>query len=442
MKKFNIMILALFLFISPMLTNAQWIDVSSNLPDFGVGWAIDAIDNSTAIVSGSGDGKTDLFKTTDTGNTWNAIDYPKKDGYELAIDISFVDELNIWIATDPGRILRTTDGGTNWTVQFENAALTKYMNYIEMFDVNNGVAMGDAAVNGGPAVFLTTTTGGNEWTVHTATIGEYSGDTWRRLDFVNPNVGYFFESGINPQKLYKTTDGCQSWIEINSDINCQVLKAYDENTVLANNFTYPSENSFYRTVDGGSTWNVLPFINRNWGNDIEFCPENPSMIWYTEGRGVYFSSDMGETWTLQMSVDEGDISRDIKFFDSQNGWLFSNNAVYLTTNGGMSVTEVIGTTDQLPTEFSLSQNYPNPFNPTTTIKYSIPFVKTPYMASLQVNLKVFDLLGNEVAVLVNEYKSPGEYEIEFDASQLPSGVYFYKLTAGDFSQSRKMILMK
>jgi uncharacterized delta-60 repeat protein len=88
-----------------------------------------------------------------------------------------------------------------------------------------------------------------------------------------------------------------------------------------------------------------------------------------------------------------------------------------------------------PTEFILYQNYPNPFNPFTTLKYSIP-------ASSYVNLKIYDILGEEVATIVNEENVAGEYEIIFDASQLTSGIYFYRLQAGEFSSTRKLILIK
>ena len=93
-----------------------------------------------------------------------------------------------------------------------------------------------------------------------------------------------------------------------------------------------------------------------------------------------------------------------------------------------------------PTSFELSQNYPNPFNPTTKIKYSIPIVETGHAPSLQ--LKVYDILGREVATLVNESKAPGNYEVTFNASNLASGVYFYRLTAGKFIQTKKMILLR
>jgi hypothetical protein len=89
----------------------------------------------------------------------------------------------------------------------------------------------------------------------------------------------------------------------------------------------------------------------------------------------------------------------------------------------------------LPNGFSLSQNFPNPFNPTTSIKYLIS-------SNSRVSLKVYDVLGNEVATLVDEFKSVGSYETDFNASSLSSGIYFYKLQAGSFSETKKMILLK
>jgi len=93
-------------------------------------------------------------------------------------------------------------------------------------------------------------------------------------------------------------------------------------------------------------------------------------------------------------------------------------------------------------KFTLAQNYPNPFNPTTTIKFTIPNVETPYKASLQTKLIVFDILGREVRTLINKPMQSGEYEVEFDGTNLPSGVYFYRLEVGKYSEIKKMIYLK
>ncbi|RPI75117.1 MAG: T9SS C-terminal target domain-containing protein [Ignavibacteriales bacterium] len=112
-------------------------------------------------------------------------------------------------------------------------------------------------------------------------------------------------------------------------------------------------------------------------------------------------------------------------------------------------TTTVGINDEpanIISQFVLFQNYPNPFNPTTKIKYSIPNVETHRDASLQVVLKVYDVLGKEVATLVNEEKQPGVYEVEFQSSvgsrQLASGIYYYQLKAGNFTETKKMVVLK
>jgi hypothetical protein len=110
-------------------------------------------------------------------------------------------------------------------------------------------------------------------------------------------------------------------------------------------------------------------------------------------------------------------------FDPGN-WILKNNT---------TVTEVKDLT--VPFAFSLEQNYPNPFNPSTTISFQVPEKEF-------VTLKVFNILGKEVAVLVNEEKPAGKYEVEFTAKDLVSGVYFYKLEAESFVETKKMILIK
>lgn len=98
--------------------------------------------------------------------------------------------------------------------------------------------------------------------------------------------------------------------------------------------------------------------------------------------------------------------------------------------------------DLIQTDFRLMQNYPNPFNPVTTIKYSIPNVDAKNASSLPVTLKIYDMLGREISTLINDYKSPGNYEVTFDGSNLASGIYFYVLRSGNIIESKKMVLLK
>jgi hypothetical protein len=99
------------------------------------------------------------------------------------------------------------------------------------------------------------------------------------------------------------------------------------------------------------------------------------------------------------------------------------------------VTGIASQSGNVPAVYSLSQNYPNPFNPSTTIKFELP-------KSTEVRLSVYDLLGREISVLVNERRNAGVHEVKFDASNLASGVYFYRLQAGDFVSSKRMLILK
>ena len=115
------------------------------------------------------------------------------------------------------------------------------------------------------------------------------------------------------------------------------------------------------------------------------------------------------------------------------------DGIRVSTNWGLTLTGTVTSVEEnnpnVPTSFSLSQNYPNPFNPSTVIKYQVP-------QDAFVNVSVFDILGNQVSTLVNENKAAGTYELKFDASNLTSGIYFYKIHTGSFTQTKKMILMK
>ncbi|HMN26226.1 MAG TPA: T9SS type A sorting domain-containing protein [Ignavibacteriaceae bacterium] len=122
--------------------------------------------------------------------------------------------------------------------------------------------------------------------------------------------------------------------------------------------------------------------------------------------------------------------------------LYSYRLKQIDFDGTFEFSNEINIEINSPENFSLAQNYPNPFNPSTTIKYSIPNVISTGGKNLNVILKVFDVLGVEIATLVNEEKSAGNYEVNFNATSLSSGVYLYKIQAGSFVQTKKMLLIR
>jgi hypothetical protein len=118
-------------------------------------------------------------------------------------------------------------------------------------------------------------------------------------------------------------------------------------------------------------------------------------------------------------------------YPGMDGWYVDNVKISVYDVG----TDVAERVDDLPLEFSLLQNYPNPFNPNSDIRYQIAEFR-------MVRLAVYDLLGREVAVLVNEKKAPGTYQVRFDATGLPSGVYFYRMQAGSYTETKRMLLVR
>lgn len=369
--------------------------------------------------------------------------------YDYIYDISIKDENKICFCTGKGKIYHTTDGGVSWQLQFYDTSMTKFMNYIEMFDSLNDIAMGDAPANDKPALFLKTTNGGTNWISQNQSyfLGESVNNIWRTVDFVNNSTGYFF---ITNGPLYKTTNSGGFWQSITSNQHMLVLKAFDVNILLG-----VDQYIIHRTTDGGLNWESNQSNLLEFGFDIEFIPGTPAKVWYTSST-VCYSSDTGRTWQEEFELDNYRFM-DVVFTEKNSGWLLANSTTYpnpakifRTTNGGHG--GIVSIDDNNPgvnpTGYSLGQNYPNPFNPVTKIKFKIP--GQTRNDNILVTLKVYDILGREVATLVNEEKPAGEYEVEFVGTGLPSGIYFYQLRAGDpsassglgFVETKKMVLIK
>ena len=159
---------------------------------------------------------------------------------------------------------------------------------------------------------------------------------------------------------------------------------------------------------------------------------------------VIKTTNGGLNWSEQFNgTQNGQLLFSFSFINSNTGWAVGLNGVILnTTNGG----EPIGIkpiSNEVPNSFHLYQNYPNPFNPTTKIKYDIPLSRgVSEGRGVLVSIKIYDIIGNEVATLVNESLKPGSYEVEWNGSNFASGVYFYRLIAGDFTVTKKLILLK
>ncbi|MCX6152338.1 MAG: T9SS type A sorting domain-containing protein [Ignavibacteriales bacterium] len=431
----KILFLTLLLYLN---ITAQWYSVKNpSLPSM---WSsvnsIDVCDSSTAIIHLKGDLPRPFYITTDKGETWKLISSPESPDANI---VTLTNENNIWFCTDV-KIFNSTDSGINWSLQYLDSSKTSFFDYIKMFDMDNGVAVGDAPNSKTPALILKTNNGGKNWVAvnDSFLIGAYSRDQFYPIDFPDFNTGYFFDTWTS--KLFKTINGGRNWASIKYPTkNIYMLKFYDNNIGIIITDNWPSTDRLFRTTDGGINWKELSIQSKSSHHDLEFLSGYPSRLWFTDFDKLFFSSDTGTTWTESKLVNGSLGGRNIKFTDSNNGWLLCDNGkIFRTNNNGGVATNIQQNKDE-NIHYSISQNYPNPFNPTTKIEYQIP-------APGFVELKVYNVLGREVATLVNEEKPAGFYQIEFNASSrsagFSSGIYFYELRAGSFRSVKKMILIK
>jgi photosystem II stability/assembly factor-like uncharacterized protein len=189
-----------------------------------------------------------------------------------------------------------------------------------------------------------------------------------------------------------------------------------------------------KTIDNGDNWTTTFFTEPLHG--ISFPISDTGQVGYSVGDSgtILKTYNAGETWYNQISGTSENLHK-VYFVDNDFGFAVGDNGIILrTTNGGGSISSAENETTTV-NNFELLQNYPNPFNPKTKIRFRIANFEF-------VSLKIYDVLGNEIVILVNEEKPVGSYTVEFNASNLPSGVYFYRLRAGSFNQIKKMILIK
>lgn len=354
-----------------------------------------------------------VIKTTNGGTNWNVINVGLS-GYIPCL--YFVNGSTGYLGTSQQVIKKTIDGGDTWTTQ--SLPTTSYIADINFINDQTGFVSSN-----GRQIFKTTN-GGINWN----NIAPVS-TPWGEIQFINSNTGWV----ISDYDLYKTTNGGANWISILHNFGMQI--GYFQDYFFLNETTgwVTIPNGIAKTTNAGDTWNfkVTPIQNPT---SVTFIDENRGWVAGHSGTtGVIMATaNSGTSWTTQHSVPNNSYW-DISFANINTGWACGVNIVTNTTTGGLVFTNTVSSS--VPERFSLKQNYPNPFNPSTKISFDI---KSATFASL----KVFDMTGKEVKSLVNENIGAGSYEINFNASELNTGVYFYTLKTDEFTETKKMMLIK
>ena len=242
-------------------------------------------------------------------------------------------------------------------------------------------------------------------------------------------------SGITPTP--------SQWIHVAATWSADGIKIYVNGTLEGSNSYNGSLPSYSIELISASSWG--DYLDgqidelRFWNVVRDSAQINSTML-DTLSADYYLSSDSGLIAYYRMEMFEdlginGDGADDLRDLSVNANHMDTYGDPTLKVSGAFIITGVEKTSNEIPNHYSLNQNYPNPFNPSTTINYSIPELSF-------VTLKIYNVLGSEVATLVNEEKPIGNYKVKFDATVLPSGIYFYKLQAGNFVETKKMILLK
>jgi photosystem II stability/assembly factor-like uncharacterized protein len=454
--------------------------------DGGEDWVSDSIhadQNLSAIsVSGSNGIITagiSTFTTSDRGVSWH------KSSSSLTSnnlnDVCFLNDSIGFAAGDMGTILATSDGGENWFPRESGTNLN--LNGIYFFDENKGVIVGDSGI------YLTTTNSGISWSsevilqntsllkvhfVNSTTgiiVGKYSvvlkttdaGITWTKklvlsgynftnLSFIDEHYGVITGSVFSSQifeygeaAIILTTDGGETWRRTYSGIPHHISSTFffDANTGVAGGIYIdrdsPPDPHYYtiiKTTDKGITWNVLTSGAGFGFLDIDFADRNNGLAVGTRGA-IFRTTDGGINWEEMYGGNSIELNSVSILNSSKALTVGSRGVILLNKNTGLLDNPEIEEFPfvAVPTEFSLNQNYPNPFNPMTIISYTLP-------AETKVHLTVYDAIGREIIVLVNKEQLPGTYSVRFQADALSNGVYYYRISAGEFTGTKKMILIK
>jgi photosystem II stability/assembly factor-like uncharacterized protein len=384
-----------------------------------------------------GGGSQTILYSTDSGSSWNIAQTGFFGGgfwgaSMLSSQIGFVAGENSIFQPLLGR---TTDSGINWDF---NAF---YLNNnegratgVDFTDLNTGYV--SASVWDGTGAIAKTTNGGVDWT---STM--FNNPLWS-VDFPISNSGLIGYSAGDQGTILKTYNAGVNWQQQQSGITLRLNKVFFKDIDFG--FAVGDNGIILRTIDGGVPVELTSFAAVVSGKNITL---NWTTATETNNRGFEIEKLFDENWAV-IGFEEGSgtttETQSYSFTDKNlETGLYKYRLKQIDFDGSYEYSNIIEAQVTTPGEFKLNQNYPNPFNPSTKIKFTIPsFIANEAKQYPRVTLKVYDVLGNEIATLVNEEKPTGEFEIEFNAASLPSGIYLYKLSSGSFIQTKKMVLLK
>lgn len=440
--KFYLIISFTLLFQSVIMAQNDWVWVG---PDSTSVSFVYAKDDTVYVRSAKN------YRSIDGGQTWDLLDDTNPEfGGGFSIRGVYAKNSNIIYVMDYlGNPWKSINGGISWdTLLPEGAPWPEeaWIKKIYFSPHNHNVLfciVREGSVSSIDRLYRTTNNGTTWENLGAFLVSSHGNELSFAFDPVDSMKLYV--SGYDNylySAFFASSNFGDTWSVLSSNVSTEWILVDWNNNNRIYLFAYPM-----RSEDGGNNWtyitNGMPAISRI-ASLID--PNDSSILYASTNLGIYRTINFGELWVLM----EGSETIDLSFSGYNPEHLFidkTTRKLYVGTKQGLYKYDLLVSVEDekenIPTDFVLYQNYPNPFNPTTTIRYSIPTVGTSRDLSLQhVQLIVYDILGNEVATLINKAQSPGDYEVDFDASNLVSGIYVYQIFVDDFTTSKKMILLK
>lgn len=501
MKK-TILLLALLLSFYSTKSNSQvWVQQSSGTND--TLYAVQFIDTLTGILVG---GNGTIRKTTNGGSNWFALSsgttQTLRNIYMLDANTGFIvggsgvirkttnggvnwfavtsgtttfltsvhatDANTIYACGSSGTLIKSTNGGINWSSQ--NAGTSNNFRSLYFLDGNTGCVVGDQGT------VRRTTNGGVNWFAQSVSVAGPLTSV-----YLNNATNGIISIGYLNMAFYRTTNAGVTWVSqfYGSDNSIR-----DIDFVGDAGYMCGDNGNFYTTFNGGANWSRIPMGVTNWMNGLSFPTEKTG--WSVGTNGIVLKTTTGGAniptaptnlvgfaistskiflaWFDNSTNEQGfRIEKRVNgsgsftlagttgpnvlnYIDSAGispGNMYEYRVAAFTGAGVSGYTNIVTvlvtgiepTGTDIPSTYALYNNYPNPFNPTTKIKFDIP-------KNDIVNLKVYNMQGQEVGILIQENLSAGRYEIDFNGANLTSGVYFFRLETSSFVDTRKMMLVK
>jgi len=379
-----------------MNASAQWVQMS------GIPWsAVSFASSGSNIIAGTQHG---AYLSTNNGSNWVFSSFNDLTIHALAVSGDSV------YAGSVNGVFLSTNNGSNWSITQQNTMQITSLatNGIYLFGGNNS------------GVYRSSNKGVN-WIL---TLSNCSVSTLT----ISGNIIFtsFVDNGMYNPNLYRSTNNGVNWTDCSSGLPNDLVTA-----ILISGTTIYAGCSIgvYKSTNNGTTWTQTAMTS-GYINSLAAFGNN---LLTGKSYGVYLTTNNGSNWT--------EFNQGFSGQPTVNSLLISNNYIYAGIYGGVwrrplsDITGIQNISTEILSKYSLSQNYPNPFNSMCNVQFSMYNVGNA-------KLLVYDIQGREVQTLVNERLNAGRYEVKFDGSMLNSGVYFYKMVTGNFTETKKMLLIK